>query len=62
MSEFNEFCKNERIARHHTVRDTPRQISYVAIRSQILSFASIVFLGNYIIASVLRAFIEQKVL
>ncbi|KAJ4720195.1 Retrovirus-related Pol polyprotein from transposon TNT 1-94 [Melia azedarach] len=24
-SEFDEFCKNERIARHHTVRDTPQQ-------------------------------------
>ncbi|KAJ4714183.1 Retrovirus-related Pol polyprotein from transposon TNT 1-94 [Melia azedarach] len=24
-SEFDEFCKNEGIARHHTVRDTPQQ-------------------------------------
>ena len=24
LSEFNEFCKNERIARYHNVMDTPQ--------------------------------------
>ncbi|KAJ4715506.1 Retrovirus-related Pol polyprotein from transposon TNT 1-94 [Melia azedarach] len=35
-SEFDEFCKNEGIARHHTVRDTPQQNGVVERMNQTL--------------------------
>ena len=40
-------------------KSSPRQIFCVAIRPQILSFLSTMFLGDYIVGCFQRAFIEQ---
>ncbi|KAJ4703769.1 Retrovirus-related Pol polyprotein from transposon TNT 1-94 [Melia azedarach] len=57
-SEFDEFCKNEGIARHHTVRDTPQQNGVAERMNQTLLERARCMLSN---AELIRRFWAEAV-
>ncbi|KAJ4719824.1 Retrovirus-related Pol polyprotein from transposon TNT 1-94 [Melia azedarach] len=57
-SEFDEFCKNEGIARHHTVRDTPQQNGVTERMNQTLLERARCMLSN---AELTRRFCAEAV-